>query len=200
MMFASFTWQQFLIAALVFSVVWWVAVLLLYWRAEVSGLLSGKGWNAVSAKAGASGATADNGPLPHGWQDGVDDLVDSGTDEGLLGKPVLEHGVSVLDAEEFSFVPREEEAGLAGRSGAVEAEPGAENRGDLADVQQEVRSICALLAQEDGTKEDFFALFAMVRERYPKVSASPLLAELNGFIRDRVPFHLSQEELDGLWL
>lgn len=163
----SLTWQQFLIATLAFSAAWYAVVGLLYYRREISLFFS-------KDKLPE--------PLAHGWQDKVDELGTS-----LVGAAAQEHGVSVLEADEFSFLPRE---------AATEVDP----LGELADVQQEIKGICTVLGKEDGSKEDFMALFIMIRNKYPKVAASDLLPELNAFIREQVPFHISQEELESLWV
>ena len=106
---------------------------------------------------------------------------------GLIGGQAEEHGVSVVEADDFSFVPRSV-------SGS-EVDP----LGELADVQQEIKSICRILEKEDGSKEDFFSLFAMVRDKYPKVFSSKLLGQLGEFIQDHAPLALSEEELESLW-
>jgi len=132
-------------------------------------------------------------PLEHRWQKGVDELGVDAAD--LMGKPALEEGVTVVSAEEFSFVQRPHIDPVAG----IAAVDQSEQLGLLADVQQEIKSVCALLAQKDGSKEDFFLMFEFVRTKYPKMAGHPALLELRPFIRERVPFHLSDEELDGLW-
>lgn len=167
MMLQAFTWQEFLIAALVLSVLWYAGVGLLFYRSEISGFLSGRGRTAE--------------PLAHGWADQVDEL-----EVDLMGVAAGESGVSILEADEFSFVPRES------------VDRALDPLGDLADVQEEIKSICSVLEMEDGTKADFFALFAMIREKYPKVFAYGIRAELAEFIVEHLPFELSEDELAGL--
>lgn len=164
----SLTWQQFLIATLAFCAVWYAVVGLLYYRREI--LLAFSKDNKLPE------------PLPHGWQDKVDEL-----EPGLVGTAAEEHGVSVLEADEFSFLPRETTSEV-------------DTLGELADIQQEIKGICTVLGKEDGSKEDFMALFLMIRNKYPKVATSELLPELNAFIREQVPFHISNEELESLWV
>lgn len=168
MMLQAFTWQDFLLAALVLSVFWYAGVGLLFYRGEISGFLSGKGGGSE--------------PLAHGWQDQVDEL-----DLDLVGGASGESGVSVLEADEFSFVPRE----LAD----LPLDPLA----DLEDVKVEIKSICAVLEMEEGTKADFFALFAMIRGKYPTVFAGEEILELREFLVEHLPFELSDPELAGLW-
>jgi hypothetical protein len=156
MMFQEFTWQQFLVAALVLSALWVLD--------ELSGI------NAPNAL---------NAP-----------------DDGLMGKPALEHGVSVLEADEFSFSPLEERGE---REGPVAR--GVQGLLDeLDDAQEEIKGIVRILEKEDGTKEDFFALFEVVRLKYPRLAASEMLGEMNDFIAEQVPFYLSDQELDSLWV
>ncbi|MFN0290141.1 hypothetical protein [Pedobacter helvus] len=121
-------------------------------------------------------------PLPHRWQDKVDELGE----QQLMGKRRLEEGESVVSAEDFSFVKT---AGFD-KSAIL---------GDLSDVQQEIKEICLVLEKQDGGKDDFLAMFAIVRDKYPVIAESASIGILNGFIRENVPFHLSVEELENLW-
>jgi len=179
MMFQEFTWQQFLVAAVVLSVLWVLGVWLIYWQPLSPGRLNGGVGNGVHDGEDS---------LPHSWQDEVDEL--STVDDGLMGKHALEHGVSVLDADEFSFAPVEERREHGER----------DLLGELADAQDEIKGICRILEKEDGSKEDFFALFEVVKLKYPQLAGSVLLGELNDFIREQVPFFLSEQELDSLWV
>jgi len=160
-MLKAFSWQDFLLAATLLSLIWWLGIWLLYYR-----------------NTGAKNLV----PLGHSWSEEVDDL---GKESGLMGKAVLEQGVSMVTAEDFSF-------------GAPVSDQG-EQLGDLADLQEEIKSICGILEVEDGTKEDFFLLFEMIRKKYPKIASSPSLSSLHVFIREHVPFALSEEELENLW-
>lgn len=209
MMFQEFTWQQFLVAAMVLSALWALGVWLIYWRPlSPGGLSEGRG------KVKYDGEDA----LPHSWQDEVDELsggnaynahnainVLNALDDGLMGKPALEHGVSVLEADEFSFSPLGEREEHGERLGHGEPEDlgklGVQGLlAELDDAQEEIKGIARILEKEDGSKEDFFALFEVVRLKYPKLAASELLGEMNDFIREQVPFYLSEQELDILWL
>lgn len=130
-------------------------------------------------------------PLPHRWQGKVDELP-AQAGNGLIGQVALEQGVTVLEADEFSFAEL-----TANDAEAVHEK--SEQLGLVADVQQEIKSVCAVLAQKDGNKEDFFSMLEMVKAKYPKIKGHPATAELGTFIREHVPFHLSQEELENLW-
>lgn len=156
MLFKHFTWQDFLLAATLLTLVWYAGVWLLFYR-----------------KPKQLAET----PLPHHWEDEVDRF-----DGELMGKPVLEPGVSVLEAADFAFGPPEKEAQL----------------GVLADVQEDIKTACRGLEANLGTKEDFFLAFRLIRERYAiPENAREALGE---FIREHVPFFLGEEELEDLWL
>ncbi|PWS33334.1 hypothetical protein [Pedobacter paludis] len=101
----------------------------------------------------------------------------------LMGKAKPEPGVSVVSADDFGF------------SDQVSAD----QLGLLSDAQQEIREICQFLSDSDGQKEDFFIMFASLREKYPRMTGHPLRASLEHFIREQVPFFLSSAELASLW-
>lgn len=154
--FQSFWWLHVLLAALFLGLLW-----LISWYF----LLKGK--NKASP------------PLDHRWQKDVAEIPDEA--EGLMGKPVMEQGVSMLAAEDFGFVDKTRQLGM------------------VPDLQRDIRDICRVIAENDGNKEEFLLMFPMIREKYPWAAKSALLPQLNGFIRESVPFHLSEEELENLW-
>jgi hypothetical protein len=128
MLFNNFSWQEFLLAAVVLSLIWYAGVWLFFYRKKT---------------------LAADAPLPHGWQDEVD-VLENVPEDDLMGKPVLEHGVSVVDAEDFSFgLPEQSRLGV------------------LPDVQEEIKAACREIERDLGGKEEFFALFSAIRDRYP---------------------------------
>ncbi len=167
MLLSNFSWQVFLLAAVLLSLLWYAGVWLLFYRKK---------------PAGASA------PLPHGWEDEVDVLEGANVErrsgdlvDDLMGLSALAHGVSVLEAEDFSFgVPEETKLGV------------------LPDVQEEIKTACRAVEAGVGGKPEFFALFALIRERYAIPQGSREL--LNEFIREHVPFFLAEQELEDLWL
>lgn len=211
----EFTWQQFLVAAVVLSALWALGVWLIYWRPLSPGGLSG---------GRDKGRFDRKDALPHNWQDEVDELDGAGgadrfkaSDDGLMGKPALEYGVSVLEADEFSFVPLKEHEERLERveDGEIgeDLEPVEDKKPkeyadgweanlplDLREAKREIQIICRIMEREDGSKEDFFALFEAIRKDYPRLSGSELIGELNDFIREQVPFYLSDQELENLWV
>ncbi|HVW98707.1 MAG TPA: hypothetical protein VHA56_22255 [Mucilaginibacter sp.] len=156
MLFKSFSWQDFLLAATVFSLLWYAGVWLLFYRNKKRMPVT---------------------PLPHPWQDEVDELGD-----GLMGRSAPEPGTSVLEAEEFGFGPVSGEQQL----------------GVLPDLQEDIKAACRELESKLGKKEDFLEAFRGIRSRYAVPEG--VQDSLNEFIREHVPFFLSDEELDGLWL
>ncbi|MEJ2881493.1 hypothetical protein [Pedobacter sp. GR22-6] len=166
-MLKAFTWPDFLLASILLSLIWYALVWLLYFRKK---------------------KVPNKDALPHRWQQQVDDLAE---EDDLMGTSVLDHGVSVVEADEFSFSPESDEGGVPDRLDQI---------GLIADAQQEIRSICRLLETQDGDKEDFQALFGVLRTKYPELKTSPQLAAFNQFIREQVPFQLTEEELEDLWI
>lgn len=171
-MLQQFSWQQFLVAIAVLSLIWYAAVILIFYRKELKAFLNGK----------PSQQTPDE-PLAHHWQDEVDDLSDEPDDE-LMGKSKMPEGVSVIDMEDLRF---------------SEPEDKTEKLGLVSDVIEEIKLIFKILGQEDGTKEDFLKLIQEVKARYPKITSSTSLPQINEFILSNASFHLSPEELEDLW-
>lgn len=168
-MLQQFTWQQFLTAAAILSISWYAAVLLLYFRPEIRALFSGRRMHPPEKPA-----------------DGPPSIPD-GEDDGLMGPTVLPEGVETVGDDDFSF------AGMPG------AEAKTRRLGVVSDVMQELKNITGILEKENGTKEDFYSLFALVRERYPSIRESGQLEALTAYLVDYLPFGLTDEEKQNLW-
>ncbi len=175
-MLQQFTWQHFLVAALALTIVWYVAVILIFYRKELLAFLS-------KSKAVPQG----DEPLPHRWEKGLDTLApetESEAEDEMMGKPKLPEGMSTVDTDGFAFAPgpdeKEQQIGL------------------IPDVLQEIKEVFSFLAEEDGTKKDFFNLMEVVRNKYPQVGSNPNIGRINEFIAEHAPFHLSKEELESL--
>jgi hypothetical protein len=171
-MLQHFTWQQFLVAACILSFIWYVVVLFIFYREEAKRLLKGKG-----------GPGKVSEPLPHRWAD-EDEFEEEPEADNLMGKPVLPEGLENVGAGDFSFASassKEEQIGL------------------IPDVLEELKTIFNILAKEDGTKKDFFSLLELVKAKYGPLGSHPQIRSVNAFIREGVPFHLSNEELEDLW-
>ena len=173
-MLQQFTWQQFLVASMVLSLVWYVGVILIYFRSEVFGFFGNVG----------IGTSAES--LPHRWEKGVEVLENEDVaQEELMGKSRLPQGMESVPMGSFGFAQTE---------GQREAQVGL-----VPDVLQEIREIFGIIEKEDGSKKDFFNLMEMVREKFPKIGSSPNIPQINQFIAEHAPFHLSAEELENLW-
>ncbi|WP_316831841.1 hypothetical protein [Pedobacter aquatilis] len=101
----------------------------------------------------------------------------------VMGKAKPDFGVAEVSADEFGF---------SGETGLDEEEM-------LTAAKTEIRVLCQVLADKDGTKEDFFSMFGLIREGYPGIAALPMRSSIDEFIREQVPFFLSVAELESLW-
>jgi hypothetical protein len=168
-MLQQFTWQQFLVAACILSFIWYVVVLFIIYRKEAKRMFK--------AKAPAE-------PLPHRWEN-EEEFEEEPQHEDLVGKPALPEGSENVASGEFSFVGNDDTK--------------SQSLGLVPDVLEELKSIFNILEKEDGTKQDFFSLLELVKSKYGAIGSHPQIANINDFIRERVPFHLSKQELENLW-
>ncbi|RZM22413.1 MAG: hypothetical protein EOO88_29520 [Pedobacter sp.] len=148
------------------------SVILILYRKELEAFLKGKSPEQPTDK-----------PLPHHWDDKVDEISTEAEDD-LMGKTKLPEGVSVIEMEELQF---------------SEPDSKVEKLGLVPDVIEEIKLIFKILGQEDGSKQDFLKLIEEVKNRYPKISSSSSLPYINGFIQENAPFHFTAEELENLW-
>lgn len=95
-MLQQFTWQQFLVATLVLTLVWYVGVILLFYRKELNAFLSGKRQERQPPE-----------PLPHHWEKDFDQAEEE-IEEALLGKPQLPEGMTTVSMGGFGFVQDED--------------------------------------------------------------------------------------------
>jgi hypothetical protein len=150
-MLQAFTWQQFLIAALIFSLVWLVVVLLLFYRKEVFAFLSG--------------SKPDVEPLKHAWQDDFEQVPDD-----LMGKAAEQDGVSVVSQSRFGFLPRE----------TINDEPDPEDPAVVAQVLQTdlfdlMENVKPLFEAEELDKAGFIdAVIAEVRNHWRLIDSTLL--------------------------
>ncbi len=176
-MLQQFTWQHFLVATLVLTVLWYAFVILFFYKLEFLAFL------------GQKQASLASEPLPHRWKNGVDDLsqVQETEEVELMGTSKLPDGMSSLGSDAFGF------------SGGISDKNKEGQIGLVPDVLQELKVVFNRLSTHDGNKRDFLEMMVSVRAKFPKLAGSPNIERINGFISDHAPFHLSAEELEDIW-
>lgn len=175
--------QQFLISALVLSLVWYAGVFLWFYRKRVAGFRVGG--------LGRVGAFPSSVP---GRGSAVALEEADFEEQDLMGKVKLPEGMEVIASEELRFAG----AVVEGADGGVGLSQ-SDQLGLIPDVLEEIKEVFGILVKEDGTKQDFLQLMKHVREKYPRIRSHPGLLGLNAYIRDHASFHLSGSELENLW-
>ena len=176
MVFKSVSWQEFLVAALILTSIWYVVILPLLYRRQL------KGWLDKGKKPGVP-------PLRRDWQEELEEEPEPADHDELLGKSKLPEGVSRVSMALFGFVPDESE----------EDDGRALQQSLVPDVIEELKSIFHILEREQGTKADFFSLFGLVKAKYAGIRGTASEQALNDYIRDYALFAISDEELTQLW-
>jgi len=186
MILQHFSWQQFLVAALVLSLIWYVALVLALYREQLVDFLNGRR-RPVSAPS----------RLRHEWDEELDDQPFE--ENNLMGKAVLPEGMSRVSMSDFSFAPViKEPVELTGA--APDSGEGKETQlGTIPDVLEELKSIFHILETEGGGKAEFISLFGLVSGKYPKIKGTANERAINEYIRENVLFPISDEELGALW-
>lgn len=171
-MLAQFTWQEFWLAILLLTLLWYSGIILLYYRKELNSFFS-KGSNSKEA-------------LPHRWADRVAEPVQKPEEhDALLGASKPAEGTSTVSMGQISFGQDENAK--------------SEQLGLIPDVLQELKEIFSVLEKEDGNNQDFFNMMEMVRAKYGQIGSNPRIVQINQFITDHAPFLLSKDELENLW-
>lgn len=178
-MLKHFTWQQFLVAALVLSIIWYTVVILLFYRHKIQEHLNGKSKGNNSPE-----------PLGHAWDEEFEE-EQSGDEDDLMGRSALPEGMSNLSMAQFGFAPRVGEEELD--------ESRQRQQSVVPDVLEELKSIFHIMETQQGTKQDFISLFGLVSGKYPYIKGTANQQALNDYIRENVLFPISDEELDNLW-
>lgn len=174
-MLQQFTWQQFLTAALILSLLWYAGVILICYRKELSGFFSPKSKPAPLEK------------LKPEWEE---ELYEEETEVNLMGKQAAQEGVSSASMEDLRFIPTREEIADNDKDAQL---------GLVSDVLEELKSIFHILEKENGGTEEFISLFALVKAKYPKIRESRNLEAITAYIREHLPFELNEEDLRKLW-
>jgi hypothetical protein len=181
-MLHQFTWQQFLVAALILSFIWYGALILLFYRKRIQEILSGK-------------HKRENQPesLAHAWEEDFEEEP-LAEEENLMGKSALPEGMARLSMTQFGFAPGPGEPTV--KQGVIKnweqkkdfenetTDDGRERQlGLIPDVLEELKSIFHILETEQGNKEDFISLFGLVSSKYPKIKGTSNQQALNDYIR-----------------
>lgn len=167
-----FTWQQFLVAAVIFTAAWYVVIFFLFFRGKFK----------------TNFKSRQPEKLRREWDEELDD--DEDADDDLIGEQALPEGISEVEAHMLGFAPvvkHEDEDNRETQLGIVP------------DVLEELKTIFHILERENGTKEDFISLFGMVKAKYSRIAGTPNEAAIGDYIRENVLFPISDEELANLW-
>ena len=177
-MLQQFTWQDFLIATLVLTIIWYAAITLIFYRKEFLGLFNPRVTDRTPER------------LPHQWEKSVDQLAETTLKEepDLMGKSKLPDGMNRVSSEGFGF------SGGGQDAGSKLAQVGL-----VPDVLEELKGVFASLAANDGDKLDFMEMMEAVREKFPKIASNPNISRINAFVTENAPFYLSKDELETLW-
>lgn len=176
-MLHQFTWQQFLIATLIFTLAWYIVIILLFYRGKITDLLSGRSELAQPER------------LKRDWEEEMED--DYPEDDELIGKQALPDGVSEVEMHMIGFVPKVANDSDEYRDMEL---------GIVPDVLEELKTIFHILEKENGKVDDFISLFSLIKAKYPQIKNTPNEAAINDYIRENLPFEISAAELDSLWV
>lgn len=167
----AFTWQQFLLAALLLTIIWEGVIILLFFRKELRDVFRKKRKVRPPARR---------------W---VPESIEKAPEEDhsgdLMGKPAQEEGVISCSMEEIRF--------------ARGSDDQTRKLGLIADVLEELKGIFRVLREKEGTRHDFFSMIGMLKANYPAIRESKNLAAINKLIREKLPFELTDEEFAHLW-
>jgi hypothetical protein len=176
-MLHQFTWQHFLIAALIFLLIWYLAVFI-YCHRKSSGNFF------------ASLKRQQPEKLIREWEADFDDHAE--TDDDLVGRPVLPEGVSEVSMHMLGFAPKVEEKRATENERYFQL-------GVLPDVLEELKRTFNIIERENGTKEDFISLFALIKSKHPGLANTANSESLNEYLTENLPFELTDEDFNTLW-
>lgn len=184
-MLQQFSWGAFLIAAALLCFLWYVFVVLVFYRAELNAFLGGDDGGSVPA---VNGLGLGEAKLSGKANIDGEERIGREVDEALMGASRLPEGVEVRRSSEVGFV-----------SSGVDEDGRYDQVGLVADVLQELKLLFLELEKGAGDKPDFFRLLDRVKEEYGPLGGHPSVGALNSFIVERASFHLSADEIDNLW-
>lgn len=176
-MLQQFSWTTFLIFFAILSALWYLMLALTVYRKETFGRVSGSDPSSPTSLA----------PNPKAEEEGNDRIADQ-----IMGKSKMPDGLEVVSMGALNFSVAED-------STYNPDDAKSDQLGLVPDVIAELKEIFAVLAKEDGTKQDFFSLAGMISEKYGRIGSSPNIGQINAFIRDHAPFAVTLQELEHLW-
>ena len=203
MMLHQFTWQQFLVAAAVLTLVW-------YGLLFVSWYLKGKaGFGRGGPGAAVAGPGGSAEPLPHQWERAVDVLSDAGlVEEDLMGVSRGPEGLSRVSTEQFGFAAPVERSvrAVAEKSGAdavgVLERPAADAgflQGTVADFLEELKPVFDYAARYRKGLPVFLEQLQALLDRYPEIRESAnweaVVAHIADLAQEQLPFTVSPQEI-----
>ena len=176
-MLQHLTWTQFLIASAVFSLLWYVTILLTAYRKEFLLFFAGKHVHSLPTS---------NQEIP------VKDDRSAHPQPSMMGLSKLPEGLEIVEMGALSFA--------GNNSGEhIDDREQSDKIGLVPDVLQELKEVFEVLATEDGTKKDFIDLARTISYKYGRIGSNPNITHINAFIRDHAPFAISPEEIENLW-
>lgn len=180
-MLHQFTWQQFLIAALILTLVWYIAIIMLYYRSKLLDLFSARSKLKQSEK------------LKREWEEELeeDDTSEEENDD-LIGTQAVPEGVSEVEMHMLGFAPKVKKEEIPEDDRDTQL-------GLIPDVLEELKGIFRIVEKENDNKEYFISLFALITAKYPEIKGTTNQPALNDYIRENLSFSISDEELDNLW-
>lgn len=171
-MLQEITWSQFISVAITLTILWYAAVLLLFFRQEIRSLFTGK------RKAEHPRPQADDPPESEvGDEETFDPIALTATPDG----------VDSIAPDELAFAPQ------------LSAGSKEQSLGTVPDFIEEIKLLTDVLKREEGDKVSFHTMFAMLKDRYPAIRESGQLETLTSYLEEQLPFSLSEEEKTHLW-
>jgi len=181
MILHQFTWQHFLVAAAVLTLVWY-GFLLISWY--LKGKRGGGADPAAVSRSAGSPADLSSGPLPHQWERGVDVLV--GEEEELMGRAQEVPGLSRVSMSDIRFAVPEVVYPVGDQQGFLQ--------GTVADFLEELKPVFDYAARYRKGLLTFLEHLEALLARYPEIRQSPnwqdVLAHIVELGREQLPFEL----------
>lgn len=176
-MLQQFSWTTFLVFFASVSALWYLTLLLTVFRKDAIAFLSG---------------AASKSPIVSVSDTTSCEKQPDSPEQEIMGKSRMPDGLEGVSMAALSF-------SASGDSAFENDHNQSDQLGLVPDVLQEIKEIFGVLAKEDGDKQDFFSLAAMISEKYGRIGSSPNIGKINEYIRDHAPFAITLEELENLW-